>query len=91
MGFNFDGAGFAGQPVTEATPGPVFGLFHETAFDGIAMDVAELFGELGFSEDIEVVVAGLPELFASAFGEFGGLAFENAEEGCERSGRAARW
>lgn len=55
-------AGGAGEPVDVAAPGPVFGVFDETFFDGIAVDVVELLVELGAGEDVEVVVAALPEV-----------------------------
>ena len=45
------------------------------------MHVLQLFDSLGFGEDVEVVVAGLPEVFAGASEEFGGFALENAEGG----------
>jgi len=81
VGFDFDGAGFAGLPVEEAAPGPVFGLFDEAAFDWIAVDVLELLDELGLGEDVEIVVASLPELGAGVSEEFGGFALEDAD-GC---------
>jgi len=46
----------------EAAPWPVLGFLNETAFDWIAVNVAELLDELGLGEDVEVVVAALPEL-----------------------------
>jgi hypothetical protein len=81
VGFDFDAAGFAGLPVEEATPGPVFGFIDEAAFDWVAVDVLELLDEFGMGEDVEVVVAGLPELGAGAFEELGGFALEDAD-GC---------
>jgi hypothetical protein len=68
--FDFDRAGFAGLPVEEAAPTPVFGLFDEAAFDGVAVDVLEFLDEFGLSKDVEVVVAGLPEFGAGTFQEF---------------------
>ena len=62
-----DAALFAGEPMAVAAPWPVFRVFDEASFDGVAVDVAELFDELGLGEDVEVVVAGLPELLAVAF------------------------
>lgn len=67
MGFDFDEGGFAGGPVAEAGPDVVFGFLDETAGHGVAMDVAELLDEFSVGEDVEVVVAGLPELEAWAF------------------------
>ena len=73
MGFDFDWAGVAGLPVAVAAPWPVFGFVDEAALDRVAVDVGELLDELGVGEDVEVVVAGLPELWAVAFEEFGGF------------------
>jgi hypothetical protein len=55
--------------VAEAAPGPVFGFLDESTFNGVAVDIAELLDELGLGEDVEVVVAGLPELETLAFEE----------------------
>ncbi len=52
--------------MAEAAPRPVFGFFDETIGYGVPMNVTELFGELWVGEDVEVVVADLPELFAVA-------------------------
>jgi hypothetical protein len=65
--FDFDSADFPGEPVAIATPRPILGIFYEAAFDGVAMDVAKFLGELGLAEDVEIVVANLPELRAVAF------------------------
>ena len=46
LGFDFDGAGFAGGVVVEAAPAVVFGFGDEAAGDGVAVDVLELFCEL---------------------------------------------
>jgi len=70
MGLDLHGTAFAAEPVTVAAPRPVLRLFHETALDGIAMHVLEFFDELGLGEDVEVIVAGLPEFRAGAFQEF---------------------
>ena len=70
LGFDLHAAGFTCKVVAEAAPEPVFRLFDEAIFDGIAMDVAELFNELRVREDVEVVITGLPELFAVAFEAF---------------------
>ena len=83
MGFDLDGAAFAGEPVTEAGPGPVFGLLDQTACDRIPVDIAQLFHPLGMGEHIEVVVAGLPELFPRAFEGFGCFALQHANCGGE--------
>jgi hypothetical protein len=47
------------------------------------MDVAELFDGFFVGEDVEVVVAGLPELSAVGFEEFGGFALEDTHSGVE--------
>jgi hypothetical protein len=83
VGFDFDGAGFAGLPVEETAPGPVFGILDEPALDGIAVDVLELLYEFGLGDDVEVVITGLPELGAGAFEELGSFALEDADGGCE--------
>lgn len=57
----------------EAAPCPVFGALNEAALDWIAVNVAELFDELGMGQDVEVIVAALPELLAVTFEAFGGL------------------
>jgi len=66
FGFDFDAAGFAGEIVAETAPWPVFGLFDEAAYDWATVDVLQFFNVLSVGEDVEVVVAGLPELFAVA-------------------------
>ena len=70
----------------EAAPAVVFGVGDESASDWIAVDVADLLHELARCEGVEVVVTGLPELFAAAFEEFGGFAFDDSEEGGEGVG-----
>lgn len=86
MGFDLDSALFAGEPVAEAAPGPVFRFLDETACNRIAVDVAELFYELALGEDVEVVVADLPELLAVAFEGLRGLAFEDVQGAGEGPG-----
>ena len=81
MGFDFDSAGFAGGPVAEAAPWVVLGLFAEAADFGVTVHIAELFDALVFGEDVEVVVAALPELIALAFEATRGFAFEDTEQG----------
>jgi hypothetical protein len=80
-GFDGDVAGLAGGVGEEAAPGPVFGSCDEFPGDGVAVHVLQLFDSLGFGEDVEVVVAGLPEVFARASEKLGGFTFENAEGG----------
>lgn len=48
------------------------------------MDVLELLRELVRGEDVEVVVAGLPEVVSGAFELARGLLLEGLEEGSER-------
>jgi len=66
-----------------AGPGVVRGGFGEASGDRVAVDIAKLFEALVFGVDVEVVVAGLPEGFAGAFEESGGLWFEDSEGGGE--------
>ena len=47
------------------------------------MDVLDFLFEFARGVDVEVVVAGLPEVIAGAFEEFGGLAFDDSEGGGE--------
>ena len=49
-----------------AAPWPVFGILDQGSLYGIAVDVAEFFGKLFLGEDVEVVIARLPELRAVA-------------------------
>jgi hypothetical protein len=42
-----------------------------------------IFFEFSGGEDVEVVVAGLPEVAVRSFEEFGGLAFDDSESGGE--------
>ncbi len=67
VGSDFYAAGGAGGPVIEAAPWPVFWFLDEFADHRVAVHVFELFYELVVSEDIEIVVAGLPEVGAGAF------------------------
>ena len=49
---------------------PVFGLRHEAAFDRVAVHVLQLLDPLVVGEDVEIVVAGLPErTFREASGD----------------------
>lgn len=77
--FDFDRAAFAVGPMVEAAPWPVFRLLDETASDRIAVDVYQLLDPLCVSENVEVVIAGLPELRPRAFEEFGRLSFEGSK------------
>ena len=51
---------FGGVGAVAAPRGQSSGRSTIPAFDWIAVHVAELFGSLGFGEDVEVVVAGFP-------------------------------
>jgi hypothetical protein len=73
----------AGGVVVEAAPAVVFGAGDEAAGDGVAVDVADLLYKFGGGEDVEVVIAGLPEVVAVAFEEFGGLSFDDSDGGGE--------
>jgi hypothetical protein len=83
---NLDGARFAGGVVVEAAPAVVFWTADETASDWIPVNVLGVLGKFSGGESVEVVVARLPELLATAFEEFGGFAFDDTEEGGEGAG-----
>ncbi len=68
--FDFDGVGFAGGIVVETAPAIVFGFGDYSSGYWVEVDVLDLFYEFGCGEDVEVVVPGLPEMFAAAFEEF---------------------
>jgi hypothetical protein len=53
-----------------AAPWPVFGTFNQATFDRIAVDVFQFLDVLSMGEDVEVVVAGLPELLLISFETF---------------------
>jgi hypothetical protein len=80
-GIDGDLAGLARGVGEEAAPGPVLGSCNKFSSDGVAVHVLQLFDSLGFGEDVEVVIAGLPEVLAGASEEFGGFALEHAEGG----------
>ena len=71
--------GFAGCVVVEAAPRVVLGFGNEAASDGVSVDVLDFLYELGCGEDIEVVVARLPEVVTGALEKFGRLAFEDSD------------
>jgi len=56
--------------VVEAAPAIVFGFGDESSGDRVAVDVLDFLFEFACGEDIEVVVAGLPEVVALVFEEF---------------------
>ncbi len=67
VGLDFDGGGVSGGVVVEAAPTVVFGFGDEASGDGVAVDVTDFLYEPCCGEDVEVVVARLPESFACAF------------------------
>jgi len=79
VGLDLDGAGFAGGVVVEAAPAIVFWFGDEAASDWVAVDVTDFLYELSRREGVEVVVAGLPEVFAGAFEEFGGFSLDDSK------------
>ena len=71
-----DRAGLVQKIVTVTRPWPVFGPFDKASCNWIAVHVLQLFDSFVVSEDIEIVVADLPEGFRSEAlgdGEFEGL------------------
>jgi len=48
----------------KAAPRPIFGFFAQSAFNRIAMNIAELSPEVGVAANVAVVVALLPEMSA---------------------------
>lgn len=79
LGFDLDAALFAGEVMAVARPWPVFRSFDETSVDWVAVDVFQLLGVLLMGEDVEVVVADLPELLAVTFEALGGFGLENVD------------
>ena len=61
LGFDLDDSVCAGEVVTEAAPFPIFGPLHQSAYDWVAMNVAQLFHKFAFAPHVEVVVPCLPE------------------------------
>ena len=72
--------------MVEAAPAVVFGFGDEASGDWVAVDVSDFLFEFACGEDVEVVVAGLPEVVAGAFEKFGGLALDDSEGGGEGVG-----
>ena len=64
----------------KTAPAPIFGFFGQAPSDGIAMNVAELFDEFLLSENIEVVIAALPELLSFTLEPLGCLCLQGAED-----------
>lgn len=77
---DLDGDWCSSGVVAEAAPGVVFRPCNESSCDGVTVDVLDLLNELGGGKGVEVVVSGLPELFAAALEEFRGFAFDDAAE-----------
>lgn len=71
------------EPLAVAARGPILWFGNQAALYRIAVEVAELLNELGVCKDIEIVVAGLPALFAVALKLFRRFAFKNAQRGLE--------
>ena len=70
------GVWFAGEVVEAAGVRPVFRLCDEAPFNGVGVHVVEFLETLLRGENVEVVVARLPELFPSDLfrdGELEGL------------------
>lgn len=61
VGLDLDCVGLARCVVTEAGPGPIVGFGGEAAGDWVPVHVAKLLHSLALREDVEVVVARLPE------------------------------
>jgi hypothetical protein len=62
--------GLIGGVGVEAAPGPIFRPLDDSGLDRVAVHVAEFFDPLGFGEDVEIVIAGLPnELVRAGAGE----------------------
>lgn len=78
LGFDLDATLFAGEVMAVARPWPVFWFFDEASFDWVAVNVFQLLYILLMGQDVEVVVAALPELRSISFEEFGGFSFEDA-------------
>ena len=83
FGCDFYWAGFAGGVVVEAAPAVVFGFSDEASGDWVAVDVLDFLFKLSGGEDVEVVIARLPEVVAGAFEEFRGFSFHDSEGGGE--------
>ena len=49
LGFNLDDSVRAGDVVTEAAPWPILGSLHQSALDGVAMNVAQLLHKFAFA------------------------------------------
>src|SRR5437868_6463812 len=61
--FNLHHTWLACNIVTKAAPRPVLRTLHETACDGILMNVSKLLGVFLLRPNVEVVVALLPKMF----------------------------
>jgi len=67
---DLDGVGFVVGVCAVTAPWPVFGVLCQAGFDWVAVHVAEFFDALSLGEDVEVVVARLPDMvFCSGAGE----------------------
>ena len=63
---NFNHSFFSRDIVTITAPRPVFRSLDEPSCDRITVDVFQLLGALGATPDIEIVIAWLPEVFATS-------------------------
>ena len=81
LGFDLDATLFAAEVMAIARPWPVLRSFYEASLDWIAVNVFQLLDILLMGQNVEVVVAALPELRPISFEEFGGFALEDAEHG----------
>jgi hypothetical protein len=68
-----------GEPVAITAPRPVFGLLDKAAADRVAVDVFKLFYKFGVGEDVEVVIAALPELRTSVLEPLRRFVFEHVQ------------
>src|SRR5436305_1910459 len=64
--YNLHHTGLACHIMTKAAPRPVLRTLHETACDGILMNVSKLLGVFLLRPNVEVVVALLPKMFLRA-------------------------
>ncbi len=64
VGFDLGRPSMTGKPVTVTALWPLLRPFHEAALYRVAVHVAKLLLELCVSENLEVVVSTLPELWA---------------------------
>ena len=61
MRFNFHHSTLARRVMAEAAPLPVLWFFHQSALNGIAMDITKLLDKLAVAPNVEIVIPRLPE------------------------------